>query len=137
MYQLKVVSYFNIYENVVLYLLNFITAPYQFNIFVFSCTWFFTNKNCLNKIYYAESLMTHFLGGDYMIPFCRDEILSRFAGSRQYSKLFINFILWLHGKKFHPGKAGSRFCTARIPFCRDEIFPCNCFSPPKRGEKIN
>ena len=26
----------------------------------------------LKKIYY--------LGGDYMIPFCRDEILSRFAG---------------------------------------------------------
>ena len=24
-----------------------------------------------------------------------------------------------------------------IPLCRDEIFPCNRFSPPKRDEKIN
>ena len=24
-----------------------------------------------------------------------------------------------------------------MPFCRDEIFPCNCFSPPKRDEKIH
>ena len=38
-------------------------------------------------------------------------------------------------KKFHPGKKGSLFCTAGIPLCRDKIFPCICFSPPKRDDK--
>ena len=28
-------------------------------------------------------------------------------------------------------------CTARIPLCRDEIFPCNCLSPPKQYEKVH
>ena len=55
---------------------------------------------------------------------------SRFAGmkfcpalprSRQYSKLFINFILWLHGKSFIPARRdpafvppGSRFAGTKF-----------------------
>ena len=40
------------------------------------------------------------LGGDYMIPFCRDEILTRPAGT--------DFTLRLHWEiKFHPGKVGQ------------------------------
>ena len=31
-------------------------------------------------------------------------------------------------KKFHPGKTGSLFCTAGIPLCQDESFPCNRFN---------
>ena len=38
-------------------------------------------------------------------------------------------------KKFRPDKMGSLFCTAGIPLCRDEIFPCNRFSPPNRKKK--
>ena len=44
--------------------------------------------------------MTCDLGGDYMIPVCRDEISTRPAGT--------DFTLRLHGKtKFHPDKAGQ------------------------------
>ena len=32
---------------------------------------------------------------------------------------------------------GSLFCTAGIPLCREEIFPCNRFSPPMRDKKVN
>ena len=45
----------------------------------------------------------YFCGGDYMIlviPVSRDEILSRFAGTWQYYKLFIKYILRLHVKRF-------------------------------------
>ena len=42
-------------------------------------------------------------------------------GSRQYSKLFINFILWLHGKSFIPARQdpafvlpGSRFAGTKF-----------------------
>ena len=41
-------------------------------------------------------------------------------------------------KKFYPSKMGSLFCTARILlYCWDEIFPYNCFSPPRQDEKFN
>ena len=43
-------------------------------------------------------------------------------GSRQYSKLFINFILWLHGKSFIPARRdpafvlpGSHFAGTKFP----------------------
>ena len=36
-------------------------------------TWMFCSPSCNNKINKLQ-------GGDYMIPFYRDEILSRFAG---------------------------------------------------------
>ena len=72
-----------------------------------------------------------------MIPVSRDEILSRFAG--------IPAVLWilhkLHPaitcKTFHPCWTGSLLCTAGIPLCRDEIFPCNHLSPPRRDKKVN
>ena len=38
------------------------------------------------------------LGGDYMVPVGRDEILSRLQGSRQCRKFFKNYILRLHVK---------------------------------------
>ena len=45
---------------------------------------------------YLRSTCT--LGGDYMIPVCRDEISARLAGT--------DFTLQLHGEtKFHPDKA--------------------------------
>ena len=40
-------------------------------------------------------------------------------------------------KTFHPGKTGSLFCRAGIPLYWDKIFPCNCFSPPRRNKKVN
>ena len=40
-------------------------------------------------------------------------------------------------ERFHPGKAGSLFCTAGIPLCRYEIFPDSHFIPPERDEKVN
>ena len=43
----------------------------------------------------------------------------------------------IRSENFHPGKAGSLFYTAGIPLCRDEISPCNRFSPPKWNEKVN
>ena len=61
------------------------------------------------------------LGGDYMISVSRDEILSHFAGSRQCYKLFINFILRLHVKRFIPARRdpsfvqpGSRFAGTKF-----------------------
>ena len=77
------------------------------------------------------------LGSDYMIPVGRDEILSRFTGIPAVLYTLHELhpaIIW---KKFHPVKTGSLYCTAGIPLCRDQIFPCNCFSPPKRDEKSN
>ena len=42
------------------------------------------------------------LGGDYMIPVCRDEISARLAGT--------DFTLRIHVEiKFRPGKAGQFF----------------------------
>ena len=80
------------------------------------------------------------LGGDYMIPVGRDEILSRSRDSAEISAV----LLTLHKsypaitcEKFHPSKVGSRFCTVGISLCRNEIFPCNHFSPLKQDEKIN
>ena len=73
--------------------------------------------------------------GDYIIPvgmkFC--PVLSR---SWECYKFFINYILRLHAKRFIPARL-ALFSTAGIPLCRDEIFPCNRFSPPKRDEKVN
>ena len=49
-------------------------------------------------------------------------------------------LMWLSAikcDKFYPGKAGSHFCTAGTQLCWNEIFPCNCFGPPKRDEKVN
>ena len=63
--------------------------------------------------------------GWYSVSFSRD------PGS--VIKLFINYILC---EKFHPGKVRSLFCTAGILPCRNEIFPCNRFSPTKRGENV-
>ena len=89
------------------------------------------------KFLFFLSFMNTFSGGDYMIPVSRDEILSRFAGIRQCCKLFINYILLLHGKMFHPGKTGSLFCTAAILLCWEAIFPRNRFSPSRRDKKVN
>ena len=60
------------------------------------------------------------LGGDYMIPVDRDEILSRFAVIpavllKSLHKLHISITC----KKFYPGKIRSLLCTAGIPLCRD------------------
>ena len=63
--------------------------------------------------------------GWYSVSFSRD------PGS--VIKLLINYILC---EKFHPGKVRSLFCTAGILPCRNEIFPCNRFSPTKRGENV-
>ena len=62
----------------------------------------------------------------------RDEILSCFTGILAVLGILHKLYLAITCKKFHPDKAGSLFCTAGIPLCRNEIFPCNCFSPPKR-----
>ena len=56
------------------------------------------------------------LGGDYMIPVDRDEILSRFAVIpavllKSLHKLHIAITC----KKFYPRKIRSFFCTAGIP----------------------
>ena len=72
------------------------------------------------------------LGGDYMISVVRDEILSCFTGILGVLGILHKLYLAITCKKFHPDKAGSLFCTAGIPLCRNEIFPCNCFSLPKR-----
>ena len=74
------------------------------------------------------------LGGDYMIPVGRDEILSRFAGIPAVVKTLYELYLTITCEKFDPE---SLFCTAGIPLCWDEIFPCNRFSPPRRDEKVN
>ena len=55
------------------------------------------------------------------------------SGSRQCYKFFINYILRLDVKCSNLFQ--SLHCTAGIPLCRDEIFSCNRFSPPKRNEK--
>ena len=52
-------------------------------------------------------------------------------GFRQCYKLFIKYILRLHVKSF-PAR-----WDPSIVLCREEIFPCNSFSPPKPDEKIN
>lgn len=49
------------------------------------------------------------------------------------SSLSIISILQL---QFYPGKTGSIVCTARMPLCWDKLFPCNCFSPLRRDEKV-
>ena len=58
-------------------------------------------------------------------------------GSRQCYKFFINYILRLYVKIIIPARRDPSFILTRIPLCRDEIFPCNRFSPPKRDEKVN
>ena len=72
-----------------------------------------------------------------MIPVSQDEILSRFAGIPATLKTLHKLDLAITCKTFHPDKTGSPFCTAGIPLCRDKIFPCNCFSPPRRDKKVN
>ena len=72
-----------------------------------------------------------------MIPVGRDEILSRFIGIPAMLSTLHKLHPAITCKKFHPGKTGSLYCTAGIPLCRDEIFPCNRFSPPKWDEKVN
>ena len=66
----------------------------------------------------------------------REEILSCFAGIPPVLKIFHKLYLAIICKKFHPGKAGPLSCTIGIPHFPDKIFPCNCFSPPKRDEKL-
>ena len=75
------------------------------------------------------------LGRDYMIPVGRYEMLYRFAGIQEVLDILQNVSckIW---KKFHPGKAGSLFCTVRILLWQDKTFPCNHFSPPKSDEKV-
>ena len=53
----------------------------------------FPQKNC-------QTFLVLTVGGDYMIPICRDEISTRPAGT--------DFTLRLHwGIKLHPGKVGQ------------------------------
>ena len=50
------------------------------------------------------------LGGDYMIPVDRDEILSRFAVMPAVLlKVFINYIFRLHVKSFIPVRSDPSF----------------------------
>ena len=42
-------------------------------------------------------------------------------GSRQYSKLFINFILWLHGKSFIPARRDPAFVLPGSRFARTKF----------------
>ena len=77
--------------------------------------------------------MKAMLGGDYMIPGGQDKILSYFAGILAVLYILHKLYLRLYLKCFI--KAGPLYCTARIPLCRYEIFPCNRFSPPKRNGK--
>ena len=72
-----------------------------------------------------------------MIPVGRDEILSRFAEIPAVLQTLHKLHPAITCKKFHPGKTGSLFCFAGIPLCRDDSFPYNRFSPPKRDEKVN
>ena len=58
-------------------------------------------------------------------------------GSHQYYKFFINYILRLYVKIFIPARRDPSFVLTGIPLWRDENFPCNRFSPPKRDEKVN
>ena len=67
-----------------------------------------------------------------MISVSQDEILSRFAGISAVLQTLHKLHPAITCKTFHPIKTGSLFCTAGIPLCRDEIFPCNRFSPPRR-----
>ena len=66
MWQLKIVFYFNIYENMVPYLFKFITAPYQFKNFsrrlFFLHLVFYTEILVWAKFIMLNNLMTHFLG---------------------------------------------------------------------------
>ena len=57
-----------------------------------------------------------------MIPVGQNEILSCFAGIPAVLKILHKLFLAIICKKFHPGKAGSFFCTAEILLCRDKIF---------------
>ena len=58
-----------------------------------------------NNVFVTFSL----LGGDYMIPFCQDEISTRPAGK--------DFTLRLHGEiHFHRGKAGPVFTRRDLVF---------------------
>ena len=79
----------------------------------------------------------YFLGGDYMIPFSRDEILSRFGGIPAMLKTLHKLYPAITCKTFYPGKMGSLFCTPGILLCWDKIFPCNRFSPSTRDKKVH
>ena len=72
-----------------------------------------------------------------MIQVGRNEIRSQLAGIPALLKTLHKLHPAIKCKKFHPGKTGSLFCTTGIPYCRDEIFPCNRFSPPNQDEKVN
>ena len=76
------------------------------------------------------------LGGAYMISVDRDQILSHFAGIPTVLYILHKIHPAITRKTFHPSKTGSLFCTAEIPFCGDEFFPCNRFSLPKRDKKL-
>ena len=59
-------------------------------------------------------------------------------GPRQCYKFFKNYLyLAITCKKFYPHKVESFFCTAGMLLFQDEIFPYDCFSPPKRYEKVD
>ena len=70
--------------------------------------------------------MKAMLGGDYMIPVGQDKILSYFAGILAF--LYILHKLYLRLYLKYSIKAGSPYCSARIPLCRYEIFLCNRFN---------
>ena len=60
-----------------------------------------------------------------MILVSRDGILSHFAEIPAVLSTLHKSRPAITCKTFHPGKTGSRFCTAGTPLCRDEIFPYN------------
>ena len=66
MWQLKSISYFNIHENIVRYMLKFITTPFQIENFSHRFSFFLTRgflytNISLNKIYYCEYFDDAFL----------------------------------------------------------------------------
>ena len=75
---------------------------------------------------------SQYLGGDCMIPFGRDEIMSRSAGILAVLQILRKLYLVITYKNFHPGKAGIL-----LLYCREEIFPCNRFSSLKQDEQAN
>ena len=77
------------------------------------------------------------LGGNYIIPVSRGEILSRFTGIWAVLKTLHKFHPAITPKTFYHGKTGSLFFTVGIPLCRDEVSLCNRFSPPRRGKKVD
>ena len=75
---------------------------------------------------------SQYLGGDCMIPFSRDEIMSRSAGILAVLQILRKLYLVITYKNFHPGKAEILLLNSW-----EEIFPCNRFSSLKRDEQVN